>query len=371
MLPVSYTEKWDKAVRGSHVATLRCELWNQTEKLKELYPNSGSITIDARRDVRRSCSIELVDQDGTLTPTASNLELAPYGNELRIFRGIDYGDGTSDEVQLGVFAIVETNIIYGDSGTTINITADDRAKTIQQRPFTTPYGVGPSLNMVDSMINIVRDRFPGLANATTSTTYVTPSGTRILGSGQNSNPWADVQDIAFAIGQEAYFDNLGQFATSPVPSLDATNYVAAFTDESDGVTISIDRTFTLEGIHNGVLLTAEGTHLPLPLTVEIWDDDATSPFNRTGPVGERGESISSSWILTQNQCTAAALSEYQAVRGQAITITIVPDPRIDVRDIIKITATDLGIDTTAIIDTIEIPFDISGSMTITARTKGY
>ena len=372
MINVTQPDKWEYHVRNSHRVTLRAELWNASSKLRDLYPNSGSVTIDARREVRRSCTLEIVDEDGTLTPNATNLDLAPYGNEIKLYRGINYGDGTSDEVALGVFRISETSIAYGQDAVTINITGEDRAKAIQQSPFSTAFVISASTNLIDAIKNIVTNRLPGTQTATTATTYTAPTvGSKALGFGPQSNPWADVAEIAKAIGQEAYFDQEGKLATALVPNLDDTEAVQIYADNQDGVTIQIDRTLSMEGISNGVIFTAEASHLLLPLISKIWDDDASSPFRRTGPLGERPATLSTSWVATQAQLDYAALQEYQAVRGQQIALTIVPNPRLDVRDVIQITASDLGINTTAIIDTITIPFDVTSPMQITARTKGY
>lgn len=372
MLSVTNSDAWEYHVRQSHRVTTRCELWNEAGYLATLYPVSGSVTVDARRDIRRACSIELVDEDGTLTPSATNLDLAPYGNELRLYRGIDYGDGTSDEVPLGVFRISETSVAYGDDAVTISITGEDRAKAIQRSPFSTAYVVGSSLNLVDVMTGIVSNRLPGISTSVTTTTFTSPStGSRVLGFGPESDPWADITSIAQAIGQEAYFDAYGAFATSVIPSLDYAESVETYADDASGVTISVDRTLSIEGISNGVIYTAEGSHLTLPLISKVWDDDSTSPFRRTGPLGERPSSQSSSWISTQAQVDYAALQEYQAVRGQAINLSIIPNPRLDVRDVITITSSSLGINTTAVIDTMTIPLDVASPMQISARTKGY
>ena len=373
MLAVTNSTAWSAAVRRSHVATFRCELWSGTTKIANLYPISGSVTVDARRDVRRSCSLSFVDFDGSLTPSATNLNLAPYGNEIKLFRGINYGDGTSDEVPLGVFRITETQVSYNEDAVSISITGDDRAKAIMEKPFSTAFTIGTSTNFADAILNVVSDRLGNALTNIAPTSYATPSSGfgRALGFGVESNPWADISEIARAIGHEAFFDAYGTFTTQPIPSLDTTSAVATYADGSDGVTVSIDRTLTSDSSSNGVIFPAEGTHLSAPLEAVVWDDDASSPFRRTGPLGERPASFSSSWIVNAAQLADAARSQYQAVRGQPITLSIVPDPRLDVRDVISITSATLGVSTLAVIDTIEIPFDVSSPMTITARTKGY
>ena len=59
----------------------------------------------------------------------------------------------------------------------------------------------------------------------------------------------------------------------------------------------------------------------------------------------------------------------QTYIGQPFEMTIIPNPTLDVRDVIRVTSTRLGIDTTAMIDAITIPLEASGTSSISARAR--
>ena len=79
MYPVSADFK--EAVRKSHSAIVKVEIYDMANNtiLSTASPISGEVTIDNRRSIRRECTLEFVDTDGTLVPT-NNISsvLLPY-----------------------------------------------------------------------------------------------------------------------------------------------------------------------------------------------------------------------------------------------------------------------------------------------------
>ena len=69
MYPVSADFK--EAVRKSHSAIVKVEIYDTANGtiLSTASPISGEVTIDNRRSIRRECTLEFVDTDGTLVPT--------------------------------------------------------------------------------------------------------------------------------------------------------------------------------------------------------------------------------------------------------------------------------------------------------------
>lgn len=144
MFPVSDTFK--QAIRQTHKAVVRAEVWRGDVKVLSLEPLSGSVEIDGRRSVRRTCTVDVAAPEATIVldrafgtyarlvspiegsgPTASSIwadyesfgaafsayadlvsvypvarvvdagivpstafdALSPVGNELRLWRGIE------------------------------------------------------------------------------------------------------------------------------------------------------------------------------------------------------------------------------------------------------------------------------------------
>lgn len=133
MYPVSSAFK--TAVRGTHTATIRAEVWRNGSKIRSLEVVSGSVEIDSRRSQRRTCNIEvagpkptavlipeyltygdlkgyaasygalkiaystyaalriIVDYvestvDDGLIPTSAFSDVSPFGNEIALWRGV-------------------------------------------------------------------------------------------------------------------------------------------------------------------------------------------------------------------------------------------------------------------------------------------
>lgn len=155
MYPVS--QAFRAAVRGSHKATLRCEVWRDGQRLATVYPVSGRVDLDSRRNIRGSVQLEFsatrgievatpvyavyadlaafystyadmpgaynydaiadvvaVETETTYDPlvpgTSATDPLVPFGNEIRVWRGVEI-ESTSPATYATLAASYGT---YGD-----------------------------------------------------------------------------------------------------------------------------------------------------------------------------------------------------------------------------------------------------------------
>src|SRR5688572_33217417 len=98
MRPVSAA--YQAAIRESHRAVVKVEVLDNGEVVSggtitadPAAVTGGSVTLDSRAASRGRFDLTLVD-DGSLglVPTEAVSMLAPYGNEVRISRGLDLPD---------------------------------------------------------------------------------------------------------------------------------------------------------------------------------------------------------------------------------------------------------------------------------------
>ncbi len=84
---------WDEAVRASRKIATRATVLSNGSPVAELPILDGSVTLDANAASRGRCDLTLAD-DGTLNlvPDAPTSLLAPYGNEIRVERGIEHAE---------------------------------------------------------------------------------------------------------------------------------------------------------------------------------------------------------------------------------------------------------------------------------------
>ncbi len=71
MYPVS--DLFKETVKKSHITTVKVEIFDVANGtiISTAQPISGSVSIDSRRSIRRDCSLEFVDADGTFSAESS------------------------------------------------------------------------------------------------------------------------------------------------------------------------------------------------------------------------------------------------------------------------------------------------------------
>ncbi len=118
------------AVLTDHVVVSKAEVWASDQKLREIDIADGTVTVDSSSAVRRTCEVVLVTnrESTNLVPDNDFDLLTPFGNELRLFRGVQYSDGTKEYVPLG-FGLHQSFVTHVSSRSTgpiqwVYLTAD-------------------------------------------------------------------------------------------------------------------------------------------------------------------------------------------------------------------------------------------------------
>jgi hypothetical protein len=129
------------AILSDHIVVSKAEVWNQDSKLIDLNIDSGKVTVSVNSGVRRTCDVTLVTDR-----TASNLvpdngfdTLAPFGNELKLYRGVKFANGSIEYVPLGVFVMTDVDIQDSNDGVSMTIRGEDRSLFISRAKWTAPY----------------------------------------------------------------------------------------------------------------------------------------------------------------------------------------------------------------------------------------
>jgi len=366
---------------SSHVVATRVDVIGASGTTT-VYPTDGSVSVDARRSVRRSASLTFVDYDGTLTPRNADALLAPFANEIRIYRGLMAIDGSTSYYPLGVFQIVDTTISANENGVHISVSCEDRARAVADSKWRKSKVLTAGANIGTALVDLLTaaSLFPAAdTSGVQSTTFTVPTTHTItLGSGPSLNPWTDLQTVALAAGWEIWWDANGVFYADVHPGLDIDETVATYVAGDNSTLLGLERRLTLDGISNVVSVVAEGSGiakvtatdgtLNVPPRGEASDTDPSSPTN-TEQIGERMIELSSPMFGTNDQGAEIARLILPQYIGQPITFEIVPDPSLDVRDIVRVTDDRIGLDTTVVIDTLEIPLGVGGSMKVTGRAR--
>lgn len=357
------------ALRQNHIVVSKAEVWATDQKLADLAISSGAVDIKAKNAIRRTCSITLTTSRelNSLVPDNDFDLLTPFGNELRLFRGIQFDDGSVEYVPLGVFVILEVDVRDRNDGVEINIVGDDRSLIVARNKWTEPYQmVNGSLE--SSLEALLKNRYPDIQTAFT-TTNVTVNQV-VLGTENNNDPWKDAVELAELVGYDLFFDANGVCQLVPLPTLDGSTIVASFKEGDETIITELNRNISTRDTYNGVIYIVQGTGVPTPIRVEVWDEDSTSPTYRFGKFGEVPIFVTSSLLATQDEAITAATSLLNQYIGAQETISwnSLVDPTLDVQDVVYVKADGAKVDRVVFIDALSIPLSPEGSMSATART---
>lgn len=366
MYPTSGAFK--SAIVADHTVISKAEVWSTERKLTDLDIDTGKVTVASSNTSRRTCEIHLSTgrDSNNLVPDTGFDFLAPFGNQLRLYRGVEFTDGSEEYVPLGVFVITDVKISDTNDGVSVTVSGEDKSLIVSRNKWTSTYQM-VSGTLEASLLALLQNRYPDI-ETNFPTTNVTVNQV-ILGADSNVDPWKDAVHIAELVGYDLYFDVNGVCVMKQFPTLDASTVVATY-EEGNGTTItSLDRTISTKETYNGVIYTVEGSTVSTPIRVEVWDEDTSSPTYRYGVFGSVPTFINTNLIGTSAEAIKAAtllLNNYIGAQEQ-ITFSSVVDPSLDVNDVVYVHSNGAKVDRTVIIDQLEIPLEVEGQLSVQTR----
>src|SRR5574337_1460611 len=154
-------------VSKSHTIVSYVDVISPTGETFRLDAIGGKVDVDKTADIRRRCTVDCVDRDGTLTPKSTQSVLTPYGTELRLYQGVYYTSGvkagSTEVVPLGVFRLSQASVKDSVGGSpSISLEAYDLSRTVQRDKFTDTYTVATGTNLIQAIKDILARTFPDL-----------------------------------------------------------------------------------------------------------------------------------------------------------------------------------------------------------------
>jgi len=356
----------------------------------------GTVTVDESQQVRRTLSLTIESQGhniDNLIPRLQSDILNPASmNELRVYRGIDYQDGTPNEyVPLGVFriskpVITEKTKKSGDVKFEIVITGNDRSSWISRLAWTDPYIIeqgtylGPAVRgALDNRVGAGKLTYRFAASAESVPINYTVWG---MTTSNSNDPWKDITNLITSFGYEMFFDVTGAVVLREIALADTALLpdVACFEEGATCTTTAIVLTLDETSEYNGVICIARGKGIAVaPVRAEVWE--TAGPTAATGPWGKVPYIfITSAFPIfgqsdaeAQMQAATLATSVLQRLSQQLneVSISAVPCPFIQEGDIFTVTRSAMGIPTGSqyIASTMVFPLDTTTEMVITNRPK--
>lgn len=364
MRPVS--DAFLTAVRGSHKIFSRARVVTAYQEGiaptgTEISIVDGDVRTDAHADVRSTVDLTTVGR--RRWPDSPTDLLTPYGNELFVERGIDYGNGTIEVVSLGYHRI---NVIEQDDGPdgAIHVTASDRMVGIVDGRLVTPikFTKGTSLATVFDML--VHEIYP-----TATIGFDFDANTAVFDADHTAEEdrYRFLYDIVTSRGKIMYWDHRGTLQVTDPPN--TSDPVFDVNSGRDGVLVELQRQLTREGVYNAVVASGDSEGDLPPASAVVYDNDVASATYWFGRFGKVPRYYNSPFIESVDGAVSAARSILRTATGLPynITLTSVPNPALEVYDPIMVTHRDGS--STHVIDTIETPLTADRAQRLSTRTR--
>jgi hypothetical protein len=321
----------------------------------------GSVAVDRAAGIRRTATLDLADK-GLVPSLISGGILEPYGTEIAIRQGIVYPDGTEELIPLGRF-VLDTTSWNEAEGPVPSIQLVDRAMIMNRAQIGPLLGFGG--RMPETVINDLIAYFWGDIVITYGSGLDTlarvPGGVAY----DDGNHWDIVIDMAAVMGGEIYWDQVGDPVVNKFPVFDDTTTVndTVYSIEADINMIDAHKSISRQDVYNSVYVVGQATETSVPRAA-VYNNDPASPTYREGPFGKMGIRIENNLLVNNTACSAYAAEQLNKYKRLARTLTIetLPNPALDVGDIINIVYLDATSEP-ALVQTINYPL-AGGTMSI-------
>lgn len=358
------SDQYRELIQTSHQMALLIQVLHGAtgDVLREISTvETGTVTLDGKAAVRGRCELEIID-DGTLdlVPTTAADDLAPFGNELRICRGVKYADGTDETVSLGIFRVRRVEPTESADGLMIRLVGLDRWSRFVDARFEAPFQIDAGTNFVTAILETAQAAWPDVPHDLGTTTLTTPT----LVAAEGEDRGAFLQSMATAMGQELYFNGEGTLVKRPIAEASG---IPGWTlaEGADGLLITAGRAWDAEQVYNRVIASGEPLDDGAAVRGVATDDSPTSPTYYYGPFGQRPRFYVSQMITTAAQAADAAAGILAGALGtsQQVDFGTIVDPTMEPGSTVQISREKLGLDEIHVVDELAVPLSATEPMT--------
>lgn len=348
-------------LRGSHKAVFRARVCTTFQTGTdpdgiEIPILSGNVLSAATAKVRSTLDLTTVYE----WPRNAAGLLAPYGNELYVERGVEYGNGSKEWVGLGYFRIDTPDQDEAPNGP-IQIAGQDRMAGIMDADFLTPRQFASSMTRGQLVAQLVGEVYPsatvswddtGVRDGTIGFTVTTVT--------EDNSRYNTLTDLITSLGKVGYWRYDGVFRVETPPAISGTP-AWDIRGGKDGVLRRLSRSITRDGIYNAVA--ASGS--VVPVWAAVADLNPNSPTRYGGRFGLVPRFYSSQFLTTTDQCRSAAEVLLRKSLGlpYSVNLEAIPNPALEPDDLIRVETE------RHIVDVITIPLDPETPITIETRRQ--
>lgn len=324
---------------------------------------NGDVVLDAKTAIRGT--LDLITDGNRMWPTRADSLLAPYGNEVWVFRGVQYSDELIEYVGLGPFRIQAPEQEVAPDGP-IRITGRDRMAGIVDARLVEPiqFASGASLGFI--METLVTQVYP---DATIE--WDDPTDTAVITRPMicDQDRFAFLDDLVTSRGKIWHWDHRGVLVIRSAPDPDVP--VFEVHSGAGGVLLNVSRSLTREGVYNAVVATGEAVDTLLPVHAIAIDNNPLSPTYYHGRFGPVPRFYTSPFLATGDQAAGAAEAILRRDLGLPYRIEFAasPNPALEPYDPVSIRpGTGQGRET-HVLERVTIPLVAREAMTADTREQ--
>jgi uncharacterized protein DUF5047 len=360
----------------SHQITARGEFWYKGVLLTGFSIVSGSVTADRAGSVRRTAQVQ-IDPHVSEIPAMKD-RLTPYGTYVKLFRGVRYPNGMTEEFQVFYGRIDQVE----ESLQTISIRCSDRAADIidarfEDTKWAGDFGVIGTLTCADCAKALIVDVIPA-AIVTIDISDAAMKAIKVSGDTSWQRERSDALDqMSTACGAEWFASMYGDFFIRQLPAVatDSTPIKWIIDTGDAGVLVNRTNVNDRQSVYNHVVVISEPFDGREPARGNAYDDDdPLSPTFYGGEFGKvtgffEGQQVDSN--INANKLAEQLLQ--QAISAvKSISVECVANPQLQLADVVRVFDPRNAIDAMFFVQSFELPLDPETPMRMTlysARQK--
>ena len=288
----------------------------------------GAVFLDASAAIRSTC--ELV----TLRPWPSSAgdPAAPYGQELFLERGLEFGNGSTEWISLGYFRLEDVEQESAPAGA-LRLVGSDRMAGIVDARLMAPRQFPASSTRAAVVAELVGDVYPAAVIEWDSGS-LEPIGRQLIAE---EDRYAALLDVVTSAGKVCFFDYRGVLVIRDSPDTGAP--VAELNAGEGGIVVTLARSLSRRGVVNAVVATGEAPDEGAPVRAVAVDAEPSSPTYFYGPFGPVPEFYSSPLLTGVSQAAKAARTILERSLGipYRVNLSAVPNPALEPLDPVTVT----------------------------------
>jgi hypothetical protein len=260
--------------------------------------------------------------------------LAPYGNEIFIERGIEYGNGQHEWVGLGYHRINTPDQDDAPDGPIV-LDASDRMSGIIDARFLTPRQFAATMTRGELVTALITEVYPDAVMSWDDTGVRDAVVGRVVTADRDR--YDTLRDLVTSLGKVGYWRYDGVFRVETPPAVSGT---PSWTIDSgaNGVMVKLSRRITREGIYNVVVASGEATDTTPPVWAAVADLSPSSPTRYGGRFGPVPRFYASPFLTSTEQCRSAAQVLLRKSLGlpYQVIVEAIPNAAVEPDDLLRV-----------------------------------